>query len=119
MDGTRGPQHPAVAAGDTVRTSDGIDVGRVVAVVADAAPGLVLALRREARADDTRVVVPQQEVEFGDGVVTLTRVTHAALSTAGWMRAATYDRERAPSRLEGEQPATAPLPRAEGGNGHD
>ena len=122
MPGAPGTHVVSVAPGWRVRTSDGVDVGHVVSVLASHAGNgacLVLALERAARLDDARVVVGPREITTGDGVVTLTRVAHGAFATTGWMRAATYGEERAPSRVDGERPATAPLPCARGENGHD
>jgi hypothetical protein len=102
----------SVSPGTRVLTSDGVDVGRVEGVIAGETPGpcVVLSIDRADRDDGAAVIVPAGEVVLDAGTVRLRHVTLAQLGTTGWARAATAAHERPPSGLDGERPATAPVP---------
>ena len=103
-----------------VLTSDGSEIGHVARVlrpVADGQACLVLSRRRAGRREDASVVIAGDDVVIEADAVRLRQVARADLGTTGWMRAARYADERPPSRLDGERPATAPLPCMPGAGG--
>ena len=101
-----------VEPGERVLTSDGVEIGRVNQLMhrAGSPPCLLLSIERAARSDATAVVVTAADVTVEADGVRLRHISRDDLGTTGWARPGTLGDERAPSSVEGEQPATAPLP---------
>ncbi len=101
-----------IAPGTRVFTCDGVDIGHVDLLMTrrGSPPCLVLALERGARSDDTSVIVTAADVKVEQGKVWLRHVAHRDIDVTGWARPGTHGGERRPSRLDGEQSATAPKP---------